>query len=92
MQDEWHVMHGSASANWMEATFHSWVQMQMQIQERVGLLLVWLPLTFTLFAYQICRFAWLHGLPLMLYQVRKEEKVEWSCNFTHEPMAVTMKI
>jgi hypothetical protein len=37
MQDEWHVMHGSASAFWTEGTFQFW--MQMQIQERVGLLL-----------------------------------------------------
>ena len=38
MQGEWHVMPGSASAFWTEATFQFW--MQMQIQERVGLLLV----------------------------------------------------
>ena len=31
------VLPGSASAFWMEATFHS--RMQMQIQERLGLLL-----------------------------------------------------
>ena len=38
MQNEWHVMLGSASAFWTEATFHSRMQMQMQIQEQVGLL------------------------------------------------------
>ena len=32
MQDEWHVMPRSISAFWMEATFIS--RMQMQIQER----------------------------------------------------------